>query len=308
MSIALSIVSIYIFILFGFIAKKIFKDELQERGMSILSVYFLHPIFSFWGLSTKPITLSLLQVPLYYILISCVTIAIGSLFAFLFFSDPKEKSIMTISVALGNTGNLGIPLGIALFGEDSIIYTSLISVANTFLTYTLGVFFYSGGTSNVKESLLNILKLPIIWAAFLALTLNLSSIVIPPYLFRSLEMGAYCMIVMQLIVFGMYLCNVRLRALNLKLLLHVNLTKFIVAPLLTGWLLFYLLPLEPFIAAILFVQLLMPLALNNVNVAALYHCKPVDVATLIFFTSFLFIPYLIGISYLLNTLGIVRFG
>ena len=86
MSIALSILSIYIFILFGFIAKKIFKDELQERGMSILSVYFLHPIFSFWGLSTKPITLSLLQVPLYYILISCMTIAIGSLFAFLFFS------------------------------------------------------------------------------------------------------------------------------------------------------------------------------------------------------------------------------
>lgn len=308
MSLVLSILSIYVFILFGFIAKKIFKDELQERGMSILSVYFLHPIFSFWGLSTKSITLSLLQVPLYYLLISCLTIAIGYLFAFLFFNDQKEKSIMTICVALGNTGNLGIPLGIALFGEESIIYTSLISVANTFLTYTLGVFFYSGGTSNMKESLLNILKLPIIWAAFLALILNLSGVVIPPYLFRSLEMGAYCMIVMQLIVFGMYLYNVRLRALNLRLLLHVNLVKFIVAPLITAWLLFHILPITHFVAAILFVQLMMPLALNNVNVAALYHCKPTDVATLIFFTSFLFIPYIIAISYLFNTFGIMHVG
>ncbi len=49
MTIALSILSIYIFILLGFIAKKIFKEELAERGMVILSVYFLHPIFRFGG-------------------------------------------------------------------------------------------------------------------------------------------------------------------------------------------------------------------------------------------------------------------
>lgn len=306
MNITISILSIYVFILFGFIAKKIFKDELQEKGLSILSVYFLHPIFSFWGLSTKHITFELLQVPLYYILISIITIGIGYGFAKLFFTDAKERSIMTICVALGNTGNLGIPVGIALFGADSIIYTSMISVANTFLTYTLGVFFYSSGTSSFKASILNIFKLPVIWAAGLALVLNISNITIHPALFKSLEMGAYCMIVIQLIAFGMYMYNIRLCMLNLKLLLHVNLVKFIVAPLITVWILFYFLPLEPMVAAILFVELIMPLALTNVNVAAIYDCKPLDVATLIFFTSFLFIPYLILASYLLGYFGIVQ--
>ncbi|WP_333803419.1 AEC family transporter [Sulfurospirillum sp.] len=305
MNIVIAILSIYVFILFGFIAKKVFKDQIQERGMSIITVYFLHPIFSFWGLSTKPITLSLLQVPLYYVLISCVAIALGVIFARIFFSNDKEKAIMSIAVALGNTGNLGIPLGIALFGEDSIIYTSMISVANTFMTYTLGVFFYSGGTSNLKASLLNIIKLPVIWAAFIALALNFAHITIPPSIFKSLEMGAYCMIVLQLIAFGMYLCNVKIKTLNIKLLLHVNLVKFIIAPMLSAWILFYLLPLEPYVSAILLVQLIMPLALNNINVAAIYDCKPIDVASLVFFTSFVFIPYLMFISYLLNYFHIV---
>ncbi len=81
MNIALSILAIYVFILLGYIAKKIFKEELAERGMVILSVYFLHPIFSFWGLSTKPMSLELLQVPFYYVLFSILTIGVGFIFA-----------------------------------------------------------------------------------------------------------------------------------------------------------------------------------------------------------------------------------
>lgn len=308
MNIALSIFAIYVFILLGYIAKKIFKEELSERGMVILSVYFLHPIFSFWGLSTKPINLELLQVPFYYVLISCLTIAISYIFAKLFFDDIKEKSIMTIAAVLNNTGNLGIPLGIAIFGEESIIYTSMISVANTLMTYTLGVFFYSSGTSSMKQSFMNVLKLPIIWFAALAMILNFMGVVIHPTLFKSLEMGAYCMVVIQLIVFGMYLCNMKLGELNRKLLLHVNLIKFIIMPIITVWLLFFVIPLEPFVASVLFLELIVPLAVNNVNLAALYDCKPVDVASLILFTSLLFIPFLLIVSYLLSYFGIATLG
>ncbi|WP_052433507.1 AEC family transporter [Sulfurospirillum arsenophilum] len=308
MNIALSILAIYVFILLGYIAKKIFQEELAERGMVILSVYFLHPIFSFWGLSTKPMSLELLQVPFYYVLFSLLTIAVGFIFARMFFEDLKERSIMTISAAINNTGNLGIPLGIAIFGEASIIYTSMISVANTLMTYTLGVFFYSAGTSSMKQAFLNIFKLPVIWFAALAMTLNFMGIVIHPILFKSLEMGAYCTVVLQLIIFGMYLYNMKLGELNFKLLLHVNFMKFFIMPIITVWLLFFVLPLEPFVASVIFLELIVPLAVTNVNIAALYDCKPVDVASLIFFTSILFIPFLLIISYLLSYFGIAQMG
>ncbi len=308
MIIALSILAIYSFILIGYIAKKIFKDELPERGLVILSVYFLHPIFSFWGLSTKPISLGLLQVPMYYIVFSLLIIFMGFVIARLFFTDAKDRSIMTITSALNNTGNLGIPLGIAIFGEASIIYTSMISVANTLITYTLGVFFYSVGTSSLKTAFLNVFKLPVIWAAILAMTLNILGVRIHPILFKSLEMGAYCTVVLQLIIFGMYLYGMKLGTLNTKLILHVHLLKFILIPLLAGYLLFFILPLEPFVASVLFLELIVPLAVTNVNIAALYNCKPIDVASLIFFTSLFFIPFLLLTSFILSYFGIASIG
>ena len=292
MIIALSILAIYIFILLGYVAKKIFKEELSERGMVLLSVYFLHPIFSFWGLSTKPIHLGLLQIPLLYILFSLLSIFVGFIFAKLFFKEQKERSIVTVISALNNTGNLGIPLAIAMFGEASVIYTSLISVANTILTYTLGVFFYSAGTSSLKQAFLNIFKLPVMWSALVAIILNFSGVVIHPILFKSLEMGAYCTVVLQLMIFGIYLCGVKFGALNFKLILHVHLIKFVVIPLLAGWIIFGLFALEPLVASILFLELIVPLAVTNVTIAALYQCKPIDVANLIFFTSLFFIPFL----------------
>ena len=98
-------------------AKKILKEEMNEKGLILLSIYFLQPMLSFWGLSTRPIDMSLLQTPLIYILISLGSIVMSFGIARLFFTDIKEQSIVTICVIIGNTGNLGIPLGIALFGE-----------------------------------------------------------------------------------------------------------------------------------------------------------------------------------------------
>lgn len=282
------------------------KEEMNEKGLILLSIYFLQPILSFWGLSTKRIDTTLLQVPLIYILLSLGAILISYGVAKFFFTDIKDQSIVTICVVIGNTGNLGIPLGIALFGEASIIYTSMINVANVFMVYTLGVFFYSRGNFSLKESLHNIVKLPVIWFAFIALFLNLSDVSIPQSLLKSLEMGAYCTMVIQLIIFGMYLFNIKLKSINLKLLAHVSVIKFVITPVVIYFILFHLLSLEPMVAVLIYLELIVPLAVTNVNLSALYDCKPLEVTSLIFMTSLFFIPFFIGVSYVLNTLGFLR--
>jgi hypothetical protein len=59
---------------------------------------------------------------------------------------------------------------------------------------------------------------------------------------------------------------------------------------------------------VLFLELIVPLAVTNVNISALYDCKPVDVASLILFTSLWFIPFLLMVSYLLAYFDIARLG
>lgn len=300
MDIAIAILSIYFFIFIGYMAKKTLKGEMNEKGLILLSIYFLQPMLSFWGLSTKPLSLDLLQTPFLYVTISLGGVLISAFVAHIFFTEQKERSIVTISVIIGNTGNLGIPLGIALFGDESIIYTSMINVANVFIVYTLGVFYYSRGNSSIKKSLMNIIKLPVIWFATLALIFNFAHISIHPAIFKALEMGAYCTMVIQLIIFGMYLCNVTLRSVNKKLLLHVSLLKFILTPIIAALILFVWLPIPYIVATLVFLELIVPLAVTNVNLSALYDCRPLDVTALIFFTSLLFIPFFIIISYVLH--------
>jgi len=294
LDIFLSVISIYFFILLGFLAKAKLKDELQEKSLVIISIYFLQPMLTFWGLSTKRIDIELLQVPFLYMCISILCIVVSFFLAKTFFTDSKERSIITISSAIGNTGNLGIPIGIALFGQNSIIYTSLINVANIFIVYTIGVYFYSRGQFSIKESLFNIIKLPLIWFAILALCLNILQIEIHSSLFKSLEMGAYAAMVLQLMIFGMFLYSVKLKSINLKLLFNVGIIKFILIPIISILILKNL-NLDEFIVGVILLELLVPLAVTNVNLSSLYNCKPVDVTALVFFSSLFFIPYILFI-------------
>ena len=284
----LAIAAIYIFILVGYSAKFFFKEKIDEKSFNLLSVYFLQVFLTFWGLLKRPLDSELLLAPIIYLGIISVVLVFTFLLARKLFSDDKERSIASIAALIGNTGNLGIPIGIAVFGEESIPFTTLINLMNVFIVYTMGVYFYSRGHFSIKESIKNIFKLPILWFAILALSINVYQIQLPFEIMRVLEMGAYASMVLQMIILGMYLQGVRLSHLNLKLIAHINIIKFVVLPAFA----FFILQLTPFssmVKGILFLELCVPLAVSNVNLASLYNCKPKDITALIFISSLLFL-------------------
>ncbi|WP_292663038.1 AEC family transporter [Nitratifractor sp.] len=291
MDVALSIGGIYLFILLGFSAKRYFAERLHESTLVLLSIYFLQPMLVFWGLTRRPIDRGAVEVPLLFVGFILLFLLLALPLAGRFFTDPKERSIAIVSSIIGNTGNLGIPLGIALFGEASVLYTSIINLANVFLVYTLGVYFYSRGSFSVRESLLNILKLPAIWFGLGAIAFNLSGASLPRSLELPLTMGAYSTMVLQLMIFGIYLATVKLRRLRKELAFFVTGAKFVVIPLL-AWGLLPLVGLDPLLFNVLLLELIVPMAVMNVNLAALYDCRPDQVAFLTFLTSLLFLGYL----------------
>ena len=284
----LAIAAIYIFILVGYSAKFFFKEKIDEKSFNLLSVYFLQVFLTFWGLLKRPLDSELLLAPFIYLGIISVVLIFTFLLARKLFNDDKERSIASIAALIGNTGNLGIPIGIAVFGEESIPFTTLINLMNVFIVYTMGVYFYSRGHFSIKESIKNIFKLPILWFAILALSINVYQVQLPFEIMRVLEMGAYTSMVLQMIILGMYLQGVRLSHLNLKLIAHINIIKFVALPAFA----FFILQFTPFssmVKGILFLELCMPLAVSNVNLGSLYNCKPKDITALIFISSLLFL-------------------
>ena len=103
-----------------------------------------------------------------------------------------------------------------------------------------------------------------------------------------LMMGAYASIIMQLLLFGIYLYGTQIRKINKTLIVWIVVLKFILLPLL-AFVILYNIELDSMIKGIIFMELMMPLAIANVNLASLYDCEPKLVTALVMLTSLLFL-------------------
>ncbi len=287
-SIIFSIIGIYIFIVMGFLSKVSFKEKIDDKTITLINVYFLQVFLTFWGLLVRPVDITLLYAPSIYLFITLIILVLSALVAKKIFYEQKEYSIATVAALIGNTGNLGIPLCIAIFGEESIPYTTVINLMNVFIVYTIGVFYYSRGSFDVRTSLVNIVKLPILWAAFVAIALSSFGYRPDGVILNTLMMGAYASMTMQLFLFGIYMYGIKIKLISKKLLAWVIAMKFVLIPALTFLVLSFV-SLDPMIKGVIFIEMLMPLAIANVNLASLYDCQAKSVTVLTLITSLLFL-------------------
>jgi len=242
----------------------------------------------FWGLTRAPINAEFITSPLIYFIAIFISLFIAFFYAKKVFTDRQDESIFMASSLVGNTGNLGIPLGIALFGVASVPYTSILNIANIFFIYIFSVYFFAGDKFKFSDALKEIFKIPAIWFAIAALSFNYFGFKLSADFDKVFTMGAYAAIVMQLIIFGVFMSQVKIKTANWKLSLNIALFKHIVLPIIGLYTILYF-DIDPFIGAIIFLELIVPLAVNNVNLASLYNCKPIDTTFSVLISSFVFI-------------------
>ncbi|HIQ27008.1 MAG TPA: transporter [Sulfurovum sp.] len=295
----LSILFVYVFILLGYMARRIFKEDMNTKTLTLMSVYFLQPFVTVWGFSTAKLHSEHILVPLFYLAIILIVLMPTIILSKILLTDIKERAIFSIAGFVGNTGNIGIPLGIALFGEDSVIYTTLINIANVFVVYIIGVYIYSRGSFSIKDSLFNIVKIPIIPASAVAIMINIYDIPLSVQIKEFFKMGAYAGIVLQLFLLGTFLQGIRLRELSNKLLIGTLSQKFIIIPFFTMFILSFT-NFSLFVQGVIFMEMMVPLAIANINLSSLYECRPKDVTSLILLSTLLFFPLLFILSTIVN--------
>ena len=283
----------------GFLLKKRFQEEIREKSFVLLNLYVLQPILIFWGLTRTPIDTSFILSPVIYFIAVFVTLGLAYIYAKTVISDYQDKSIFLASSMVGNTGNLGIPLGIALFGVQSVPYTSILNIANMFFIYIFSVYFFAGDKFKFQDAFKEIFRIPAIWSAILAILYNYYGLSLNADFEKVFTMGAYAAIVMQLMLFGMFMSQVRIRSANYKLSLNIVLFKHMILPM-VGLFVIVQFDLDAFVGAIIFLELIVPLAVNNVNLSALYECKPIDTTVAVLVSSLFFILCIYGYILIIN--------
>ena len=285
----------------GFVFKRAFTSQINEKSFVLLNLYILQPILIFWGLTRAPLDLNFLLSPIIYFIAVFITLLIAYFYSKRFILDMQDKSIFMASSMVGNTGNLGIPLGIALFGVQSVPYTSILNIANIFFIYIFSVYFFAGDKFKFTDALKEIFKIPAIWSAVFAIVFNSLQLSLSVDFEKVFTMGAYAAIVMQLILFGIFMAQVKIKSANYKLSFNIVLFKHILLPL-VGLAVIFNFDIAPMIAAIIFLELIVPLAVNNVNLSALYDCKPIDTTVAVLISSLFFISmiyvYILIINYI----------
>jgi len=228
------------------------------------------------------------------LVLGLLTFFVGKLLKF-------ERNTMA-GVLLGsmfmNAGNYGLPVVLFAFGAIALSYASIYFVAGIVLSYTVGVIIASMGKSNFRQALLNLIRIPTLYALFLAVGVIRLNWVIPLPVDRTITLLGQAAIPMMLILLGLQLRSVKLRF-AVKPIAVASTMRLLVSPLLVV-LLVSIFHLTGLAQKALIIEAAMPTAVFATVLATEYDSEPSLVTATVFITTLLS-P--ISLTLLLDMLG-----
>lgn len=205
--------------------------HIDPRSLGRVVFYVFSPVLIFDLLVQNQLKLTDAAVVIafatcFVLLIGALTFALGTFFRL---ERPALVAIL-ITTMFANTGNYGLPLVSFAFGEEALSYASIYFVTVTVLFYTFGVVLASLGHMSIREALLGLFRIPLVYAAVLAILINLVNIEVPTPIMRTVELAAGGTIPLMLILLGVQLTQVEFSGNQRALQLSVAL-RLLVAPL-----------------------------------------------------------------------------
>lgn len=269
------LIPLYLIIVLGYIAGKYL--QVKKESIAPLLIYIIVPIVIFQGTYSAHINAGLLSLPIVVFFISSFLCLV---FYFLsqFFWHDSTRNILAFASGTGNTGYFGLPVALALFGNNILGIMVIAILGGILYENSLGFFITARGHHTAGEAFVKVLKLPTLYAFLLGLILNISGIQIATIFtdvmtqFRS----AYSILGMMLI--GLGLSSIRTYAFDAKFVITAFIAKFIAWPLLMFAIIFidsHLLHLYTIqIYKVMVLISIVPLAANTVAFATALKAQP----------------------------------
>jgi len=165
---------IFLFVFIGYLIGKIRKGFIRALVAMVIdgSLYLFIPLFFF--LSMWESSADFLVTKKVAIIGISVVVACG-LMAYLFsiFYRVEFRQIC-LPIMFMNTIYLGIPINTLFFGREGMTYAVIYSLTEGLLSFTIGIYLVSR-----KERFLQVIKMPLIYAALVGVVLNQGKLGVP---------------------------------------------------------------------------------------------------------------------------------
>lgn len=184
-------------------------SQLNPRALSQVIFYIFSPCLLYKLLTNSQLSNGdIIKIMLFA---SLVILSIGALtwVAVSLLRLPRRtQAAVLLSSMFMNSGNFGLPVILFAFGEAGLGYASLYFVTNLIFNYTFGVVIASMGTAPIKESILNLFKIPAIYAVVLAFFSLQTGWQLPLPVDRTINLLGDASIPSMLVLLGMQLKSV----------------------------------------------------------------------------------------------------
>lgn len=180
---------------------------------------------------------------------------------------PTSKSTLVFGTMFTNAGNAGLPVVQYVFGDEGLFYASIFLIPVRILMWTLGVSQFTSGKRDKrwKALLLN----PGIVAVIAGLCIAAAGIHLPDVLSTAIRRVGDMTGPLAMVLIGTTLAETSIREVFSKEAWLVSFLRLVVVPLLTLAAL-SLIPGNPLVGRVAFVQCAMPIATNTVVLAERY--------------------------------------
>ena len=300
-----NVIPLYGLILLGFVIGK--TTDLDVKPIATLMLYALLPVVMFGATATMEFTADYFFPPF---IIGTISI-IASTSAYLVSRrvwgiDDKRHNLLGMLGVSSNATYFGVPIALALMGKEWLSVYMMMVLPLFVLDCTLGYYFAVRGESTIRESLVRVAKLPILYGAILGLLINAVGYNLPPLALEYWERFTGTMIILGMMIIGSGLAQMDRFRFDTSFFIGVVLLRYGLWPLLGLLWVFvdtaYLHVLPDSIHTLIILICACPLAANTVAYAVKINLHPALTSCMVLITTLLalaFIPLMMWMKTLI---------
>ncbi len=287
------IIPLYILIGIGYLANKFLL--VTKEGIARMLIYVFSPAVVFLGTVQAKGSNELFLIPIIFFTIGTLLCLLTYFFANKIWSDGTEK-IAAFAAGTGNTGYFGLPVCLALVGDEALSIVAMVSIGLILFENTVGFYTVARASHTAREAFKKLLCLPSLYAFIIGIILNFSSIT--PALdvlnFFNILKGGY--VPLGMMVIGLGLAEITMSHVDWKFASLALFNKFILWPGI--FLVLIYLDKNQFhvfnqtVYSVLLIESLVPVAANCVSYATELKAQPQKVALVVAVSTLIALFYI----------------
>lgn len=260
------------------------------RGLNVLTMELFMPLLVFAVLADQ-------QAPMQdyaRLALGATVVVLGSGILLYPLAKALKLNLKTFlpPMMFNNSGNMGIPVLLLAFGDAALPAAIVLFIVEMLLHFTIGLYILDPHSSIVQR-----LRLPIVFACIAGLAVNLSGFSLPGWLLDSMNMLGEVSIPLMLFALGVRMLEIDFNDWKLGLLGAIACPA---SGLILAWPMITVLDLPGLQVAALWVFAALPPAVLNYLVAEQYNQEPHKVASLVLLSnlgSLVVMPAVLGLVF-----------